>query len=839
MTIFTPYTSSPPDPNYLGYSKSPDAIKPNTGVGKALEGVGEMWETGVKGWDTMEKKNLEDEANKAFMAANQEEVTRLEEVHRKISGGQVPGQAAPVQTDSTGKPIPFTEDETQKPVGPFRREDSAEEPLPPAATKQINYLQKISQAGINGRMTGTGVQMNGEAILSDLLQRYPSRASEIRSLAAKHGFGEGRYANQLRTEINQFQQQVSAKDNRDETWENTNRDWLIGTPELPGIDPDYFKRPKEVRRAPEARDYYQSKIGNVEAIKKYNELEKSSIELRAARSKKEDVVIDTKRLYTNEISVDYGISFTALMGRMGFKGVDSVEKFMEAWKSDPRSNDPAQREILGQQLEQFKVSQIDKWTRKASRDTIGKDTVLSLIKKDGMDEAHGVVLASIASFQRMIDAKGSDASFAAASADARVATGFTDLKHRKMIESNPSLAGIEAWRKIVGEQVWGQQYINAEGAVRMPVDNAMRLALDVTTNALGTGTPDPRTGQPQTVTTILQKYSHDWEINGKGGQVKPQDLSALMDRIKSNLMNDKMPIETSIKFAKSVFTDHALFSQLKGTDKQKFLSQYASPAVTERIYNLGDPELIDNYKRWLNNAVVATAHETASNYNAVVNRGTSPGTTGTAFDATPYFNLTFDPKTNRIEGSIASNDKVYSDVGTTPTRYGSIVNQLKTVRSTVDKLNQTIGIIAPVLQKEKTTISPEITSLLQSMGIKIKVEEGAKPPASLPIKNNADSVYRNSPPTLQMQTPASGVKAPGFADENLPPSGNVGTIDAFLANPASVMKAPVKAEGGNTKKKSINLSDSDWMNISVDNIPEGMSAKDFIKVLQQRDKQRP
>jgi hypothetical protein len=857
MAIFTPYTNSPADPNYLGLSRTPDAIKGDSSIGKFIDGAGDLLEMGIKGTDEILKKGVESEADQLFAAAQQSEIARLEGIHNRISGGTVPGsvEASPEPMGAM-KPSAFAQPESTGAVGPFKREDTAEEPLPPVAQKQLNYLERISQAGVNGKITATGVQMNGEAILSDLLQRYPGRTQQIRAIANRYGFGEGRYASQLRTEINQFQQGLKSKEGKDEAWENANRDSLMI------LDPTYFQKPREVRRAPDARDQYQQKIGQFESIKKLNETEMSNLSLRKAQN--EDVTNDLNRVETNRVALDSGVRFSALMETMGFKGVNSVSDFMTAWRNDPRNQDPKAIQEVNSKFEQYKIALKEKWTRDAANKQVGDkgDTVLSMLKRDALDKIHTDALTSVTELQKLIGGKkGAEDNWSYAGAAARESEGYLNNAAAKAYRDNPIAARMKTLRDIWGDPIVQEMWRSEGSKMRAPLDRAAQAVIDGTVASVAVATPDPRTGKPYTITETLHKYSNDWEINGHGGAPKPQDLAGLMDATKSRILNKNLPDDISIRFANYVFTDHKLFPQLKGDDKRKFLIQYASPEVSKRIFDFKNEELTSNYKKWLGNAVYATTQEIVSNYNEIASTARYQGTGQSGFDVTQHYSLTFNPKTNRVEANIAPDEVILNasrpkNASPSPldrSAYGNAQRELAGVREAVTKLNQTLAIIDPVLKQEKATIAPELMGLLESMGIKLKLDKKSdagtnQQMAGMVIDRTdefsnlqqSNAISRSLDRNNQIKKPKAPVvpirmplSATGFAAEELPPSGQVGELDTFLANPAG-SKAPVVAKGGNKKEPRGNLSDNPLLSMKVDDIPEGMSARDFIRQLQSR-----
>lgn len=896
MAIFTPYTSSPNDPNYLGYSKQPDPVKPDLSAAKIIEGLGETVDLGIKGYDEYNKQSIIHEGSARFTGANKAKIDELQALRDKLSGGKnIPGYVPPEPSageDSASPPMSFAAppETDMPPVGPFNRSgtigDEKDKPLPPQVTRSIDRLRKLAEVGLNDKINSTGLQMNGEAIMSDLLQRYPGYSEQIRSLASRYGFGDVQQIRQLQTEINQFLNAKNSEDAKHEAWENTNRAGLTGTKERPGADPDYFRRSHEERRSPQYRDYLQERLGHLDAISSMNNLEKSSIELSNAK----DAGTANKVLSGEESRAQtvFGSMFTHEMRKVGID-VQNVDDFMEKLRNDPNMLDSTRQQQVGQALEALKTTFKSRMLREAGGMKVGDqgDTRLSVGTSDKLGAIYDRTASVIGEMQKIVSSKGAKESFDFANIAGRETEAWTNVQTRKIQKDLPSIAMMKPLRDHVGDNIAAQLYQTQGSAIKSKIDDGAKLLISGTVTGIVTGAPDKTTGRPMTISDTLRKYTNDWDLgkyDSTTGQmaVKPQDLNALSQQIKANILNPNFPTDWAVKHA-NYFFDNNFFANIKDSEKYKFLAEYGSPEMSKRILSLGDAELTQKYKSWLGDAARTTTQQVISDFQKVAETSENQGTKFKNYDTTRFYDLVFDPKTNRIVETYASPQTIIAatkierpnGVSTVDSyAHDSVTRGLATVKNTVSKLNTVLGILEPVLKQEKSEVSPELLGTLTSMGIKIKVEEGAansrrtppvQPldlPVPLPGKRSENDggtldqvadITNISPASLQMQSPAprvntrinpnypTGVRIQsklGFADEQLPSSGNV-SVEDFVANPSGVLKTPVKAQGGVGKRKSSNLSDSDWMNIQVDAIPDGMSARDFIKVLQQRDKSRP
>jgi hypothetical protein len=138
-------------------------------------------------------------------------------------------------------------------------------------------------------------------------------------------------------------------------------------------------------------------------------------------------------------------------------------------------------------------------------------------------------------------------------------------------------------------------------------------------------------------------------------------------------------------------------------------------------------------------------------------------------------------------------------------------------------LNDGLTMMAPIWKA--TGISPE--DGLKALGIDLKApkDEGVVGAIKAGVKSLGDA-DRERAKRMDEKLKGRPTSQLNFEAADLPPSGDLGE---FIKNPTGDHAPPKKAT-------SVNLSNEDLLGIRVDDIPEGVSARDYIQYLQ---KNRP
>lgn len=816
MTIFSPYPKDTTDPNYLGLSKEPERLRANTGLGTMLSGIGDMFEIGVKGIESIQKKGIEEEGTARLTSEQNAEIYRAEQTLKGLNGG---GKAltatGPQGGMSDGSEMPFADAEKPR-TGGFTVTPRASTPedsnvptsLPSDLSGGLNRLQRMGEANAAGKFTSTGMNMNAQAITSDLLQRYPGYAKEIRATAHSLGFGQTAYLTDLKTQINQVTARMDAKDTKDAAWEDKNRDTLSF------LQPNYFDLPKEVRRSEQFRDNLQTQIGKFEARTTLNNDVLKELEVK--HKKGEDIKEETARNATDQANTFLAATMTGNSNVMGFKNVNAIQATISDRLASGKGFTPEEEKNIGLALEQFKQAHAQRVLQWARTTKINDTTVAGIMGQDKLNELVKNSTLSIDMIQKGLNEK----AYTIAGAAAMESQGMLDRAGLAISKRYPITTDMEVLGKKLGTPIL-QNIIQNSPNTTAALTAASNQILTGSMLSISLGKNNPDTNKPFTVNDIFNDYKK-LGVNGDLKGANPNDAQAVMENVKKNILT--VPPEIGVKFAKAAFTDD-LFARVPAKEKLTFLVNYANPEMTAKVLELSkhDPELLNQYKSFIQNGVLAATQQTVSDYKTV------QGSTSTAFNANPYFSMTFNPETNRIDLKTKSSEELYSELGTTPSRYGNIRTQLKTVQKTVNDLNAGLAIIDPVLKSEKNTISPEMIQLLNTAGVKVDIPDTTGSPAA----DTTEQPRSRRVSKRKGEAPIS-VAALNFAAEDLPPSGNVGSLDSFFKNPAGNVspKAPVLAQGGN--KKNINLTNEDLLSITTDDIPDGMSAKDFLTVLKNR-----
>lgn len=818
MAMFSPYPQATNDPSYIGLSKEPGPIAPNKAMGKLFEGMGDMLEMGVKGLDTIHKQNIEDELSSKLESERNAEIYRAENTLKGLNGGGAAltaegpqGAQAPIPTDAT-QATPYSSTEAR--TGGFQvgmRTDSTDSldapasssgPMPGDLSGGLNRLSRMGEANAAGKFSSTSMQMNAQAIVSDLKQRYPGYRADITKVARSLGFGNDGYLADLRTQINQTQAKIDAKETKDQAWENTNRD------KIAILDPGYFGQPRDVRRSDDNRDRLQTQIGQFEARTTLNNDVLKGLEVKHKRG--EDVKLDVTQAATDTANTFLAATMTGVNNVMGYKNVTDIQKEIASGKSFT----PDETTRIAAALEQFKQAHIARVLDYLHNTKMGNTTVAGIMTEDEAQKLARNSANTIDTIQRAVSEK----NYTQAGAAAMEAQMRLDRVGLQISKDHPVADRMEVLNKKFGTPVM-QNILQLNPTMMAPLTATSNQLITGSTLSIASGSNNPATNKPYTVNDIFNDYKR---LGVSSTGPTPNDAAALMGHVRDNIL--AAPPELGVKFAKAAFTDD-LFARVPAKEKLPFLVNYANPQMTAKVLELSkhDPDLLNQYKSFIQNGVLAATSQTVSDFKTVQN------STSTAFNANPYYTMVFDPNTNRINLKTKTSEELYAELGTTPSRYANIRSQLRTVQKTTDDLNKGLNILDPVLKSEKSTISPEMINLLNSAGVKVDIPDTTGSPAADTTEQPRPSAKKKT----SKSTPISN-SALGFATDDMPSSGNVGALDNFLTNPAGnvAQKTPVMAQGGN--KKNTNLTAEDLLSITTDDIPEGMSARDFLKQLKER-----
>ncbi len=233
------------------------------------------------------------------------------------------------------------------------------------------------------------------------------------------------------------------------------------------------------------------------------------------------------------------------------------------------------------------------------------------------------------------------------------------------------------------------------------------------------GTTNPATGEPYKFSDVVSDYTNQFKIMGDGVAPPPKDVNALMERNHRNLMNTAIPDETAKNFARFVFSDKRLLPQIENSEKLNFMKMYANPSVGERIYSFNDPKLIQDYKQFIVDGTVSVSTNITGNINDI------KSFQDFATSARGLMDLRYNPETNRIEGGVPTGQALRS-MARNPTVGVILEAQALKAQDTVNKLNETLGILEPVFKRDgAASVPPALISFLMRMGIQVKIPEAA------------------------------------------------------------------------------------------------------------------
>lgn len=199
MAKFNPDVPNSNDPNYLGYSRPISQYEGDTSLGTALKGIGNVIETGAKGFDFAIKSNIEDQIYEAVDTERGAYTAALEDTKDKM----------------TGKPLDLMK--------------TAGDPVPAELENVGNYAASLKSARDANKISPTYYYGRLNAMAKELRTYYPGYRDYIDSkISSITGVNPANaYASSIVSDINQLATK-SAQD-----IEHLKK-WVRENPGLPG-----------------------------------------------------------------------------------------------------------------------------------------------------------------------------------------------------------------------------------------------------------------------------------------------------------------------------------------------------------------------------------------------------------------------------------------------------------------------------------------------------------------------------------------------------------------------------------------------------------------------------
>jgi hypothetical protein len=178
------------DPNWLGQSKEPDRVRPNTSMGELFEGIGNIGSKAIQATDSLIKEGIKRDAHELIdpIQAQHGSAMSPEEVV-PIAGTGAKGRVralqmrdgALTQDDDTSSALGYGPEDAKR---DFDRVDSIfpvndKRPLPPQAEKEISQLERFQKAYYAGKMSDSYYNSQLVSVAKQLRAQYPGYRDEV------------------------------------------------------------------------------------------------------------------------------------------------------------------------------------------------------------------------------------------------------------------------------------------------------------------------------------------------------------------------------------------------------------------------------------------------------------------------------------------------------------------------------------------------------------------------------------------------------------------------------------------------------------------------------------
>lgn len=285
---------------------------------------------------------------------------------------------------------------------------------------------------------------------------------------------------------------------------------------------------------------------------------------------------------------------------------------------------------------------------------------------------------------------------------------------------------------------------------------------------------------------VVKAYGPDLQDNGEVYKQTVKQYDMLTSPNNKNIPN-------AAHVAKQFFKDQEFMAPLDIDAQLKVFMVMGSPSKTAFIQKLAeeDPELKTLHANWMKKQAGILWRQNSADLQDLITTKGGP-------------DITFNPQTVNFIYTPKPRTQTSSDTGAAGVLYGTSENERKNVQQKVDSINNVITLMKPVVGNDGP-------SILGALGIDLNapkedtLTEKIVKAVGDKWKNRNEASERDDVRSgrTRVQTPARG--------PNLEPEQTRGVVQG-------------------------NLSDSPLLGINTEDIPEGMSARDFIRAHQAASK---
>lgn len=675
---FNPKVNPEQTPQYSGASRGVD-YQADRSSGMLFEGLGKAFEGLVKGLDESVQENIRQDTQKGFDAINKE-------------------FGVDAATATMGHPRP----------GPNSIADQTAEnqPLPETIRRAGDQLRSLSQAASQSPTLEAHFGSRMHSLVRQLRGKYPGYRTQIDEIVSS--VTGMKPANYLRNELFQeIQKGVTSQQKSFDDLVKSARDkgHLGGYPFVGGrpVDPTTGQ--------PLSVDQLNNLIATGEGKEAKTRQQNAALELKSKENKLSTE--DATQTFTARANTHVAQRLNNALGESGqsWQKIVALVQNMNtgvAQGQTPKPEDLAQARGLINNLRMQIRTELDGiYKSPFAPNSVNSFATVGIKPEDAtkiMDQSMSVI--------SMMEEGLTNNNWGLVKA----ATTFLETQKNsdmaERLKKYPIERQVQAARSIYGDAVTGYYVMNMP-KVREALTDAV-----LQSQRLGAITDNPPTN-PQRKTSLIEDLQNAQKDKVGGPELTKAHIDSWLAEVRRpDRVDDKLLAQTSLYMFGNKNLNIA--TQMSATDRQSFLTQVASPEVHQRLVKMKEtyPEAYSAYQAW-----------TLSTAQAVVKD---------SVDELQKFNLdrreimiAWNPQTNRfqeVQNPSAGDRHRYPDGKINPGAVvrDFLVDQLTpfnnsrlayaSIKPAVEKLNQTIATVAPIIIDNKQDVGVQMNMLLRALG---------------------------------------------------------------------------------------------------------------------------
>lgn len=782
MAVFNPAPPPTQDPNYLNYSR-PTSQPMADESGKIMAtGLGEALDTGVSTADRIVKKMIQDDVYTNVDRERDAFTQTLESV-----------TSAKKENPSDLNVMPNTQ--------------GSSESVPPALNLIADKVGTLTSALGQGKINDTLYTQRLNSYATQMRAQYPGYRPYIdEQISAASGINPA----------NAYMKNLLEDLNRDSTSLKTQRDKMITRAEdnirMPNM-PEMIELYKQGRVA----DYDMNVFLNKGLSYKYT-LERYEAQHTIEKGERDNTAIASSAMGVTTANYMISNSLETALNTAGL-GTQSLPKFIEQVGRGEVQVSPEQSRALAQLLSTSKAA-----TRAAitnSWSVKGKDGLTEFDRMGGPDKGEAILnqqMKTYDAFEQLLVNK----DFGAANVVKNANEDALDVNKQDLFNTKdlgPMLKNIDSLQKIGGPQYVGV-LVKAilEGDVPKEVrshlaDRVIKLAAPV----------DIRTGKPQiTLTQAIDETRS--ATDGMPATVAPKMYKEYLKAVQG-IADPKTPDQVKSSLIKATFGP--------GNEQliTRFAKDYIDPLTKREV-----PGQYSVYSQLTNKAIVDQVWKASAKDPTLwkMTKAWAEDTFGGPLIAKDMKDLSeaqaagirveWNDVSHQLE-AVGANNAAHVRGARPLVRSGSAADT--SVSRIIFHINLGLEGLSNIQSKEGGDTTAYLFGKMMELGFDPNKNVDGIPSKimnALMAARYATEGSKASNPVKNPTTFEEAIKPQDYRKSNYAEEPKVNTLQDFLKNPGINSPAPKRG----------NISDEQFLGMKVDDIPEGMSARDFIKQLQNK-----